>query len=167
MPHRDALVDTLRTETGRLVDLVAGADSLDRPVPGLDWTVAQVAAHLFTVYGVFAAARRGVDVSSLFAETGEHASLADHVARVNADAIARIEFDSPAHAAAELGAAAAAMRDAVAAVDDLDATLPTPWYGAAVETRSTAGGAALSPGHGLQAAGFRRLAGCHSDRRQP
>jgi hypothetical protein len=137
MPHRDVLVDTLRTETGRLVDLLAGAETLDRRVPGLDWTVAQVAAHLFTVYGVFAAALRGVDVSSLFAETGEHATLADHVARVNADAIARIEFDSPAHAAAELGAAASGLLHAIVAVADLEATLPTPWYGTAVTHRAS------------------------------
>src|ERR1043166_6229486 len=121
-PTRDALTATLATETDRLVGLLAGASDLDVRVPGLDWTAAQVAAHLFTVYGVFAAALRGVDVSSLFTEIGPQPNPPAQVARVNADAIARIEFDSPAHAATELGAAATGLREAVAAVDDMDET---------------------------------------------
>jgi uncharacterized protein (TIGR03083 family) len=124
-----ALAAVLRTESGRLCQLLAGGADIGRPVPGLDWTVAQVAAHLLSVYGVFGAAVAGEDVSSLFAATPDSPSLAERIAAVNDFAVDQLRLDDPAEASAALGAAAARLAAAIEAHPDLTQTIATPWYG--------------------------------------
>lgn len=126
---RDALAATLRAETGRLAAMLDAAPDLEAPVPGLDWRVHDVAAHLFTVYGVFGAAIAGVDTASLFADTPDRDTVPGRVAEVNRAAIAHISFDSPAHAATMLSEAAARLVTALEGVDDVDARRAAPWYG--------------------------------------
>ena len=125
-----ALAAVLRTESGRLCRLLAAGADMRRPVPGLDWTVAQVAAHLLSVYGVFGAAVAGEDVTSLFAATPDTPTLAERITAVNDFAVAQLTTDDPAEASAALGAAAARLATAVEAHPDLGQTIATPWYGA-------------------------------------
>ncbi len=125
---RDAVLPELRTEIARLAGVLAAAPSLDRPVPGLAWTVGQVAMHLFSVYGVFAAALRGEDVSTLFAEFGAHDTLPRQVEATNASVVSRYAFGSAAEAAEQLTLAGQALVSAIAAAD-LEQTFSAPWYG--------------------------------------
>ncbi|GHJ43133.1 hypothetical protein Cs7R123_04750 [Catellatospora sp. TT07R-123] len=125
---RDAVVLELRGQVAGLADVIRGGRSLERPVPGLDWTVGQVAMHLFTVYGVFAAALRDEDVSSLFTEIGVHDTLPRQVAATNANVVSRYAFASAAEAAEQLALAGEALLSAVSATD-LDRPVPAPWYG--------------------------------------
>jgi uncharacterized protein (TIGR03083 family) len=124
-----ALAAVLRTESGRLCQLLAAGADVGRPVPGLDWTVAEVAAHLLSVYGVFGSAVAGEDVSSLFAETPDSAALAERIAAVNDFAVARLTVDDPVEASAALAAAADRLASAIEAHPDLAQTIATPWYG--------------------------------------
>lgn len=126
---RAALAAVLRTESGRLCQLLAAGADISRQVPGLGWTVAQVAAHLLSVYGVFGAAVAGDDVSSLFTATPDRPTLAERIAAVNDFAVAQLTLDDPAEASAALGAAAARLAGAIEAHRDLTQTIATPWYG--------------------------------------
>lgn len=125
---RDALVFELQRDTARIAGALAAAPSLDRPAPGLAWTVGQVAMHLFSVYGVFAAALRGEDVSTLFTEIGVHDTLPQQIAATNASVVSRYAFDSPGEAAEQLTEAAEVLLSAIRAAD-LDRSFPAPWYG--------------------------------------
>jgi uncharacterized protein (TIGR03083 family) len=135
-----AVVPTQRTEIDRVAQILRSA-GLDAPVPGLQWTVGDVAAHLFSVYGVFARAIQGEDVSSLFAAVGEHDTLPGQVAAVNAQAVSLIRFDSPEQAAEQLALAGDEVLKALAEAD-FSHVIATPWYGPTV-TRSIAILAAL------------------------
>lgn len=126
-----ALAAVLRTESARLCRLLAAGVDMGRPVPGLDWTVAQVAAHLLSVYGVFGAAVAGEDVSSLFSETPDSPTLAGRITAVNDFAVGLLTLDDPVEASAAIGAAAARLAAAVEAHPDLAQTIATPWYGRA------------------------------------
>ncbi|MBV1856290.1 maleylpyruvate isomerase N-terminal domain-containing protein [Catellatospora tritici] len=128
---RDSVVLELRGQFAGLADVICAGRSLERPVPGLAWTVGQVAMHLFTVYGVFAAALRDEDVSSLFTEIGVHDTLPQQVAATNANVVSQYAFASATEAAEQLTLAGEALLSAISAAD-LDRSVPAPWYGPSV-----------------------------------
>jgi uncharacterized protein (TIGR03083 family) len=171
-PDRQAVRQALDTESHRVAGLVRGSAHLDGPVPGLDWTVGQVAAHLSVVYHAFAAAVRGEDfgadlsgVTGGTGGTGGGQTLPQVTAAVNAYALGLFPLGSPGEAADALERGAAELRAAIAAQPDLQTDRGTPWYGPGM-TRTVGGLAALAVSetlvHGrdlaLALGGGRRLA---------
>jgi hypothetical protein len=126
--NRDAVIPVLRAECATLAGVLRRAPALDPAVPGLQWTVGQVAMHLFSVYGVFAAALRGEDVSSLFTAIGVHDTLPEQVAATNADVVGRFAFASPIEAAEQIADAGDALLTVIGEAD-LTRTYAAPWYG--------------------------------------
>ena len=116
----------LASEGERAADLVASIPDPTAPVPGLDWTVGQAAAHLVVVLSAFTGAARGV--SQWGPLIPGSASGRGRVAAVNAASIDLIAHDDAAYLAGQLGEAQAQF---LAATERLpaDHALPMPWYG--------------------------------------
>lgn len=117
----------LREVGNRAADLIASIDDMGRPVPGLDWTVGQVAAHMVV-------AIRGNTQSM----SGNTAQLMDFVPDVDGYSARMAAMTSSTLAAEPVRdprAAGAALRDAVTAFllqaeqQSPDDTVQTPWYG--------------------------------------
>ena len=117
----------LREVGNRAADLIASIDDMGRPVPGLDWTVGQVAAHMLV-------AIRGNTESM----AGNTEQLADFVPDVDGYSGRMAGMTSSTLAAEPVRgpeAAGAALRDAVAAFvsqaekQSPEDAVPTPWYG--------------------------------------
>jgi uncharacterized protein (TIGR03083 family) len=165
-PDRQAVRQALDTESHRVAGRVRGSARLDGPVPGLDWTVGQVAAHLSVIYHAFAAAVRGEDFGAdLSGVSGGGQTLPQVTAAVNAFALELFPLGSPGEAADALESGAAELLAAVAEQPDLQVDRVTPWYGPGM-TRTVGGLAALAVSetlvHGrdlaLALGGDRRLA---------
>ncbi|MBB5866836.1 uncharacterized protein (TIGR03083 family) [Allocatelliglobosispora scoriae] len=127
------LLTVLGAETARFAKLVGSTtgEDLSRPVPGLDWNVAQVATHMLSVYGFFAAAIRGEDLAGIFSGVGAWPTMPQQLAAANAHILAMATFDAPAQAGAMLADAAAEVLAALAGAD-FEQSVPTPWYGPSV-----------------------------------
>jgi uncharacterized protein (TIGR03083 family) len=127
------LFAALRTQTAQFAAMVGNIEpqDLDRPVPGLAWNVGQVATHMLSVYGVFAAAIRGEDLTSMFTGLGTWPTMPKQLAVTNDHILAIMKFDSPAQAGAMLAEAAVSVLDALADAD-FEQNVPTPWYGPTV-----------------------------------
>jgi uncharacterized protein (TIGR03083 family) len=114
-----------------LLDTVGSARTLDVRVPGMDWSAAEVAAHLVIVYRAFGEALAGVPHSpELRVTTQPRATLPEFLAETNAAMLAQVRVSGPADAVAQLRAAG----NEVAAILDQPpadplATISTPWYG--------------------------------------
>lgn len=136
----------LRVESARVAGLVRGCADLGTPVPGLDWTVGQLAAHLASVYNGFGATMRGERRENTVYETRDpretgaggavvtrvaavSRSLPETVAAVNAAMVGRFTVDQPGVAADALEAGVTSLIKALGAAPDLTAQCPTPWYG--------------------------------------
>jgi hypothetical protein len=121
-------------ESERVVELVRNCRDLRIPVPGLDWNVGQLAAHLTSVYLVFGAALRGdyqdIGIADAVAAAGEGAGLPAAVAAANAHAVSLLTARSAQTAAEGLATHAAGFLQALSATEDLTRELDTPWYGA-------------------------------------
>ncbi|GLW27743.1 maleylpyruvate isomerase N-terminal domain-containing protein [Actinoplanes regularis] len=142
-PDRDALRAALDRESRRLVDQVRSA-RLDTPVPGLDWNIGQLVAHLGVVYRAFALAVRGEDLTpDIVANLGTGETLPEVVASTNARALAVVTFAEPGEAAGTLRECADELLAALDTDPDLQAARPTPWYGTGM-TRTVGTLAALS-----------------------
>ena len=66
VPDRRAVRQALERESGRVAGLVRDSAPLDGSVPGLDWTRAQLIAHLCAISEAFAATLRGEDFVARF-----------------------------------------------------------------------------------------------------
>lgn len=132
-PDRQAVSEAFGRESERVVGLVRGCPDLREPVPGLAWNVGQLAAHLTAVYLVFGATLRGgyQDTELERAVGGARADdgLPGTIAAANDYAVGLLKADDARTAAEGLGSQAAAFIEALAAEDDLDRELDTPWYG--------------------------------------
>jgi len=127
---RQALV----LESGRVARMVRDSGPLDGPVPGLEWTKAQLVAHLWAMCEAVAATLRGQDFAELFGTEfigsfGKGPTLPEAVAAINATVVKDASFPDPAAAADALSSGAAALLAAFSTHRDLRAQRPAPWYG--------------------------------------
>jgi len=133
MPDRQAVSDALAQESERVIGLVRGCRDLADPVPGLAWTVGQLAGHLTAVYLVFGETMlRGYqdpELERAVAEAGESGGLPGTIAAANEYAISILTADDARFAADALATQSAALLEALAAEQDLTRELATPWYG--------------------------------------
>ena len=112
----------------RAADLIGSIDDMNRPVPGLDWTVGQVAAHLVVAIRGNTASMVG-NTEQLSQFVPDVGGYSDRMAAMTSGTLAVEPVRDPA-------AAAVALRDAVAAFvyqaeqQAPDDAVPTPWYGA-------------------------------------
>ncbi|RAG82215.1 hypothetical protein DN069_28810 [Streptacidiphilus pinicola] len=130
-PDLDLLRAVLGRESARLADALRGdAAPLDRQVPGLDWTVGELASHLSSVYELFAGVVRGEhapDADGGATEGGE--VLRETVTAANRERVATVRFATGDEAADVLRAGARDLLDALHPGIDLTARRATPWYG--------------------------------------
>lgn len=114
--------------------LVRQGAPLDGPVPGLEWTKAQLTGHLWAICEAFATTLRGEDFAERFGKEfvgsyGSGATLRDSVAATNAKVVRLASFPSPAAAADALTSAAQGLLAAFGTDPDLSVRRPAPWYG--------------------------------------
>ncbi len=133
-PDGRAVRQALEQTTERVAGLLRDGAPLDGPVPGLEWTKAQLAAHLWAICEAFATALRGEDFAERFGKEfvgsyGSGPTLRDAVAATNAKVVTYASFPTPAAAAEALTSGAAALLAAFNTHQDLSAQLPAPWYG--------------------------------------
>lgn len=134
-PDRQAVSEAFARESERLVERVRGCRDLRDPVPGLKWTVAELAAHLTAVYMVFGAALRGgyqdTDLERAVSGASADDGLPGTIAAANDYAVGLLTANDARTAADGLAAQAAAYLEAFAATqdDDLAREVETPWYG--------------------------------------
>ena len=127
---RQALV----RESERVAGMVRGSGPLDGPVPGLEWTKAQLVAHLYAMCEAFATTLRGEDFAGRFGTEfigsfGTGPTLPEAVAAINAKVVKNASFPNPAAAADALSSGAAALLAAFDTHRDLRTQRPAPWYG--------------------------------------
>jgi uncharacterized protein (TIGR03083 family) len=133
-PDRRAVRQGLVRETERVAKMVRDCAPLNGPVPGLDWTKAQLVAHLWAICEAFATTLRGEDFVERFGEQfagsyGTGPTLPEAVAATNAKVVRDASFPSAAAAADALASGAAALVAAFDTRPDLTLPLPAPWYG--------------------------------------
>jgi uncharacterized protein (TIGR03083 family) len=128
----------VRQALAQASELVAGlareGAPLDGPVPGLEWTKAQLVGHLCAICEAFASTMRGEDFVECFGTEfvgsyGSGPTLRDAVAGTNAKVVKAASFPTPAAAAEALTSGAAALVAAFDSHRDLSVQRPAPWYG--------------------------------------
>jgi uncharacterized protein (TIGR03083 family) len=133
-PDGRAVRQGLEHASERAAQLVRHPAPLDGPVPGLEWTKAELVAHLCAICEAFASTLRGEDFAERFGTQfvgsyGSGPTLRDAVAATNAKVVTGASFATPAAAADALTSGAAALLAAFDSHRDLSALLPAPWYG--------------------------------------
>ena len=133
-PDGRAVRQAFEHASDRAAGLVREGTPLDGPVPGLEWTKAQLVAHLWAICEAFATTMRGEDFVLRFGKEfvgsyGSGPTLRDAVAATNAKVVKDASFPTPAAAADALTSGAAALLAAFNTHHDLSARLPAPWYG--------------------------------------
>jgi len=133
-PDADAVRQALEHAAERAAGLVRRGAPLDGQVPGLEWTKAQLVAHLYAICEAFASTLRGEDFAERFGAEfvgtyGSGPTLREAVAATNAKVVKDASFANPAAAADALASGAAALLDAFSSHRDLSALRPAPWYG--------------------------------------
>lgn len=133
-PDRQAVSEAFARESERVVERVRACRDLHDPVPGLRWSVGELAAHLTAVYMVFGAALRGgyqdTELKRAVAGAPVDAGLPGTIAAANDYAVGLLTAPDARTAADGLAAQAAAFLEALAAThDDLAREVETPWYG--------------------------------------
>jgi hypothetical protein len=133
-PDGRAVRQALEQASERAAGLVRDGAPLDGPVPGLEWTKAQLVGHLSAICEAFAATLRGEDFAERFGQEfvgsyGSGPTLRDAVAATNAKVVKLASFPDSGAAADALTAGAAALLAAFDAHRDLSAPRPAPWYG--------------------------------------
>jgi uncharacterized protein (TIGR03083 family) len=133
-PDGRAVRQALEHASERVAGLVRDAGPLDGPVPGLEWTKAQLVGHLCAICEAFATTLRGEDFVERFGKDfigsyGSGPSFRDAVADLNAKVIRYASFPTPVAAADALTSGAAALLAAFSTHQDLSVQRPAPWYG--------------------------------------
>jgi uncharacterized protein (TIGR03083 family) len=133
-PDGGAVRQALEHASDRAAALVLHGDPLDGPVPGLDWTKAQLVAHLCAICEAFATTLRGEDFVERFGKEfigsyGSGPTFREAVADVNAKVVRYASFPTPVSAADALTSGAAALLAAFSMHEDLREQRPAPWYG--------------------------------------
>src|SRR5258707_4658627 len=104
VPNRRAVRQALERESGRVAGLVRDSARLDGSVPGLDWTRAQLIAHLCSISEACATTLRGEDFVARFGARfvgsyGSGPTFPEAVAATNARLLADASFPAPGQAA--------------------------------------------------------------------
>jgi uncharacterized protein (TIGR03083 family) len=133
-PDGRAVRQALEHASERAAALVRDGAPLDGPVPGLEWTKAQLVAHLYAICEAFATTLRGEDFAERFGTEfigsyGSGPTLREAVAATNAKVVRYASFPTPVAAADALTSGAATLLAAFDAHHDLRARRPAPWYG--------------------------------------
>ena len=133
-PDGPAVRQAFEHASERVAGLVRDGAPLDGPVPGLEWTKAQLVAHLCAICEAFATTLRGEDFVGRFGKEligsyGSGPSLREAVADINAKVVRYASFPTPAAAADALTSGAAALLAAFSTHHDLSVRRPAPWYG--------------------------------------
>ena len=133
-PDGGAVRQALEHASERAAGLVRAGAPLDGPVPGLEWTKAQLVAHLCAICEAFATTLRGEDFVERFGTEfigsyGSGPTLREAVAATNAKVVKYASFPTPAAAADAVASGAAALLAAFDTHHDLSARRPAPWYG--------------------------------------
>lgn len=133
-PDGRAVRQALEHASERAAGLVRDGAPLDEPVPGLQWTRAQLVAHLCAICEAFAVTLRGEDFAERFGTEfigsyGSGPTLRDAVAAVNAKVVKDASFPTAAAAADAVTLGAATLIAAFKTHHDLSAQRPAPWYG--------------------------------------
>jgi len=149
VPDGRAVREAFKVETDRVSRLLDTAAGLDDPVPQLDWTIRQLAAHVCMVYQSFASTVRGEFPADALDEVvgtdGAAGTLPQSLAAANAFAIQMVDFPDPAAAAETLEASATDWLEVLDAGPDPLESHPTPWYGPqATRTAGTLAALAVS-----------------------
>jgi uncharacterized protein (TIGR03083 family) len=133
-PDGPAVRQALEHATERVAALVRDGAPLDGPVPGMEWTKAQLIAHLCAICEAFATTLRGEDFVERFGTEfvgsyGSGPTLREAVAAINAKVVRYASFPNAVAAAESLTSGAAALLAAFDTQRDLSAQRPAPWYG--------------------------------------
>jgi uncharacterized protein (TIGR03083 family) len=133
-PNGPAVRQALEHASLRAAGFVRDSAPLDGPVPGLEWTKAQLVGHLCAICEAFATTLRGEDFVQRFGKEfvgsyGSGSTLREAVAAVNAKVVTFASFPTPAAAADALTSSAATLLAAFSTHRDLSAERPAPWYG--------------------------------------
>jgi hypothetical protein len=132
-PDRQAVSEAFAKESDRVVELVRGCRDLRDPVPGLNWNVGQLAAHLTAVYLAFGEAMRGgyqdTDLVQAVAAAEDGGGLPARIAAANEYAIELLAAEGALSAAEGLAMQATALLEALSREEDFTRELDTPWYG--------------------------------------
>jgi uncharacterized protein (TIGR03083 family) len=133
-PDGLALRQALEHASKQVAVLIRDGAPLDGPVPGLEWTKAQLVAHLWAICEAFATTLRGEDFVESFGKEfagsyGSGPTLRDAVAAVNARVVKNASFPNPVAAADALTSGAARLLAAFDVHSDLSTQRPAPWYG--------------------------------------
>lgn len=121
--------------TRRFTALLRETDHIERRAAGTDWTVAEIAAHVFIVISGFNAAIAG-EPQAMAPEQYLEANFPTRLAASNAATIAMVEHTDARRLAEPIADGAQRFLGLVAAADP-DMECETPWYGAD-RTRSVA-----------------------------
>jgi len=133
-PDGRAVRQALEHASERAAGLVRDGGPLDGPVPGLEWTKAQLVGHLCAICEAFATTLRGEDFVERFGKDfiggyGSGPSFREAVADLNAKVVRYASFPTPVAAADALTSGAAALLAAFSTHQDLSVRRPAPWYG--------------------------------------
>jgi uncharacterized protein (TIGR03083 family) len=133
-PDGPAARQALEHASERAAGLVRQCAPLDGLVPGLEWTRAELVAHLCAICEAFASTLRGEDFAERFGTEfigsyGSGPTLREAVAATNAKVVKDASFATPAAAADALTSGAATLLAAFDSHRDLSARRPAPWYG--------------------------------------
>jgi uncharacterized protein (TIGR03083 family) len=133
-PDGPAVRRALEHASERVAALVRDGAPLDGPVPGLEWTKAQLVGHLCAICEAFATTLRGDDFVERFGTEfigsyGSGPTLREAVAAINAKVVRYASFPTADAAANALTSGAAALLAAFDTHHDLSARRPAPWYG--------------------------------------
>src|SRR5258707_13131760 len=131
VPNRRAVRQALEQESGRVAGLVRDSAPLDGSVPGLDWTRAQLIAHLCAISEACVTTLRGEDFAARFGAQfvgsyGTGPTFPEAVAATNARVLADGSFPEPAEATDALITGTARLLAASDAHPDVKARRPTP-----------------------------------------
>jgi hypothetical protein len=112
--------------TPRTAALVAAIDDPERRTAGLEWTLAETAAHLLVALRGYTAALRG-DLGMWAAYVPASPVYRDRLSGMTSASLAAIPSRDPAVLGGQLGEAADAFLEASAGRPS-DEPVPTPWY---------------------------------------
>lgn len=133
-PDGRAVRQAFQHASERAAGLVRDGAPLDGPVPGLEWTKAQLVAHLWAICEAFATTLRGEDFVGRFGAEfigsyGSGPTFREAVAATNAKVVKYASFPTPVAAADALTSGASTLLAAFDTHHDLSARRPAPWYG--------------------------------------
>lgn len=133
-PDGDAVRRALKHASEQVAALVRDGAPLDGQVPGLEWTKAQLVAHLCAICEAFATTLRGEDFverfgTELVGSYGSGPTLREAVAAINTKVVKDASFPTPVAAADALTSGATALLAAFSMHQDLSVRRPAPWYG--------------------------------------